>query len=74
MYEPAKGLFKDAITSAKGYSGYVQGLRGGARLPHPIRWWRYCHDSRLALLGTGEQGLWLQVCSHGLACFCAYPC
>ena len=45
----------------------VQGLRGGARLPHPIRWWRYCHDSRLALLGTGEQGLWLQVCSRGLA-------
>jgi hypothetical protein len=39
----------------------LQGLRYENRLQHPIRWWRYAHDSRLALLGTGELGLWLQV-------------
>lgn len=39
----------------------VQGLRHEGKLQHPIRWWRYSHDSRLALLGTGELGLWLQV-------------
>ena len=26
-----------------------------------MKWWRYSHDSRLVLLGTGELGLWLQV-------------
>ena len=39
---------------------HVQGLRCEARLPHPIRWWRYSAEARLALLGTGELGLWLQ--------------
>lgn len=39
----------------------MQGLRHEGKLQHPIRWWKYSHDSRLALLGTGELGLWLQV-------------
>ncbi len=32
-----------------------------SQLQHPIKWWRYSHESRLVLLGTGELGLWLQV-------------
>lgn len=39
----------------------AQGLRYENKLQHPVRWWRYSHDSRLALQGTGELGLWLQV-------------
>lgn len=38
--------------------GQTLGLR--SQLAHPVRWVLYDHDTRLALLGTGEQGLWLQ--------------
>lgn len=40
---------------------YSQAMHFRSQLQHPIKWWRYSHDSRLALLGTGELGLWLQV-------------
>lgn len=38
-----------------------QALHFRSQLQHPVKWWRYSHDSRLVLLGTGELGLWLQV-------------
>lgn len=38
-----------------------QALHFTTQLQHPIKWWRYSHESRLVLLGTGELGLWLQV-------------
>jgi len=37
-----------------------RGLALRSQLAHPTRWVRYDHGSRVALLGTGEQGLWLQ--------------
>ncbi|KAK9835222.1 hypothetical protein WJX81_006819 [Elliptochloris bilobata] len=37
-----------------------QALSLRSQLAHPVRWVRYDHGTRLALLGTGEQGLWLQ--------------
>ena len=36
-------------------------LRYGGKLSQPVKWWRYAHDTRLVILGTGELGLWLQV-------------
>ena len=39
----------------------LQALHFTSQLQHPIKWWRYSHESRLVLLGTGELGLWLQV-------------
>jgi hypothetical protein len=43
---------------------FLQGLHFRSQLQHPVKWWRYSHDSRLVLLGTGELGLWLQVSNH----------
>ena len=40
---------------------FLQALHFTSQLQHPIKWWRYAHESRLVLLGTGELGLWLQV-------------
>eukprot|EP00884_Botryococcus_braunii_P003056 jgi/Botrbrau1/12751/Bobra.67_1s0110.1 len=37
-----------------------QGLRLSSRYSHPVKWWRYSHDTRICLLGTGDIGLWLQ--------------
>ena len=40
--------------------GPAQALSLRSQLAHPVRWVLYDHGTRLALLGTGEQGLWLQ--------------
>lgn len=57
-----------------------QGLRYMGSRKHPTTWCTYSHDSRIALLATGEGGLWLQVtpkpCTHTQkgaqeACQCA---
>ncbi|KAK9823149.1 hypothetical protein WJX72_000636 [[Myrmecia] bisecta] len=37
-----------------------QGLRFLDARRHPIKWHMYSHETRIALLGTGEIGLWLQ--------------
>ena len=42
-----------------------QGLALIDRRPHPVRWCSYSHESRMALLGTGEGGHWVQV-THSL--------
>lgn len=39
----------------------IQAMHFKSQLQHPVKWWRYSHESRLVLLGTGELGLWLQV-------------
>jgi hypothetical protein len=41
--------------------GARQGLRFLGRSAHPVRWWRYWHEARIVLLGTGDMGNWLQV-------------
>ena len=38
-----------------------QGLRYVGSRKHPTAWCIYSHESRIALLATGEGGLWLQV-------------
>ena len=38
-----------------------QGLRYMGSRKHPTTWCTYSHESRIALLATGEGGLWLQV-------------
>ena len=38
-----------------------QGLALIDRRPHPVRWCSYSHEARMALLGTGEGGHWVQV-------------
>lgn len=38
-----------------------QGLRYKGSRKHPTTWCTYSHESRIALLATGEGGLWLQV-------------
>lgn len=38
-----------------------QGLRYMGSRKHPTAWCIYSHESRIALLATGEGGLWLQV-------------
>ena len=38
-----------------------QGLALIERRPHPARWCSYSHEARMALLGTGEGGHWVQV-------------
>lgn len=38
-----------------------QGLAYIERRPHPVRWCSYSHEARMALLGTGEGGHWVQV-------------
>ena len=38
-----------------------QGLALIERRPHPVRWCSYSHEARMALLGTGEGGHWVQV-------------
>ena len=38
-----------------------QGLRYMGGRKHPTAWCIYSHESRIALLATGEGGLWLQV-------------
>ena len=48
----------------------IQAMHFKSQLQHPVKWWRYSHESRLVLLGTGELGLWLQV---GRLCTCASP-
>lgn len=38
-----------------------QGLRYMGSRKHPTTWCTYSHESRIALLATGQGGLWLQV-------------
>lgn len=38
-----------------------QGLRYKGSRKHPTTWCTYSHESRIALLATGQGGLWLQV-------------
>ena len=38
-----------------------QGLKYKGSCKHPTAWCIYSHESRIALLATGEGGLWLQV-------------
>ncbi len=41
-----------------------QGLRYMGSRKHPTSWCIYSHESRIALLATGEGGLWLQVITN----------
>lgn len=41
-----------------------QGLRYMGSRKHPTAWCIYSHESRIALLATGEGGLWLQVITN----------
>lgn len=38
-----------------------QGLARVQQMAYTVTWWKYSHQSRVLLLGTGEAGLWLQV-------------
>ena len=38
-----------------------QGMKLTNQFLHPVKWWRYSHEARVLMLGTGDIGLWLQV-------------